>query len=75
MACVVVLDGDGIYHAETLGEYDIPSTAAKELVDRLGLDDRPGEVFHFTVVDETDDPGKARLLGRGKDCLGTFTTK
>lgn len=46
--------------------------AAQELVKSLGLDDTPGEVFAYTFVPETDDPGAARIIGRGKTVLGQF---
>lgn len=72
MSCVVILDGHGDYHAAQLGEHESISKAARELVRDLGLDDQPNEVFAYTRVEETDDPGAARLMARGKTVIGQF---
>lgn len=69
MKCVVVLDRFGDYHAAQCR--GLALDAAEKLVKDLGLDDLPGEVFHYTIV-ETDDPGAARLLARGQTVVGSF---
>lgn len=71
---IVILDGHGQYHAGDLRPYAIAVNAAKALAERLGLDDTPGEVFHFITV-EASDAGAARLLARGKTVEGSFKTE
>lgn len=73
MPCIVVLDRHGDLHAATVSKHANLKRAAVKLVKDLGLDDSPGEVFAYGYVEETDDPGAARIIGRGKDCLGQFT--
>jgi hypothetical protein len=67
--CVVVLDRFGDYHATVSRGNHVAN--AQKMVKDLGLDDLPGEVFHYTVV-ETDDPRKARILARGAIVRGSF---
>lgn len=73
MPCVIVLDGHGDLHAATVSKHCRLEHEAKKLVRDLGLDDTPGEVFAYGYVEETDDPGAARIIGRGKDAIGQFT--
>lgn len=69
-SCVVVLDGHGSLHASVING-QTPRAAARHLVKQY-LPYESREVFHYTVVENCDDPGAARLLGRGKTALGQF---
>lgn len=72
MSCIVVLDGRGDIYAKEMTKGQLALNAAKALVEYFSLDDRPGDWIHYTVVEETDDPGAARILGRGKTVMGSF---
>jgi hypothetical protein len=72
MPCVIVLDRRGDLHAATISEHASPRIEARKLIKNLGLDDTPGEVFAYGYVEETDDPGAARIIGRTKVALGQF---
>jgi hypothetical protein len=69
--CIVVLDNHGDYHAAVMKPFQTSMGAARALVqDVIPFD--PREFFQYTVVEDCDDPGKARLLGQGKTALGSF---
>lgn len=70
-SCVVVLDGHGDLHAAVMREFQTARNAAHELVKNTIPWD-PQEWFQYGVVENCDDPGKARLLGRGKTAQGQF---
>lgn len=72
MSCIVVLDGRGDIYALPKPKYQLALPAAKALVEHFCLDDRPGDWIHYTVVEETDDPELARVLGRGRNAMGSF---
>lgn len=72
MPCVIVLDRHGDLHAAAVTKHCRLVLEAKKLVTDLGLDDSPGEVFAYAYVEETDDPGAARIIGRGKTAIGQF---
>lgn len=70
-SCVVVLDGHGDLHAAVMRSGQTAKNAARHLVKQY-IPYKSREVFHYAVVENCDDPGAARLLGRGKTALGQF---